>query len=68
MSVRFWESSASDIKDYTQTSENELSSARTWSVSNITCSQKIHRHLEIPKIDSVMSCLPEGIMTYLRGS
>ena len=46
------------IKGYTRTSENNLPSARTWSVNNILCSQKIHRHLEIPKIDSIMSCLP----------
>ena len=43
-----------------------MSSARAWSVNNIRCSEKIHRHLEMPKIDSIMSFLPEGIMTYLR--
>ena len=32
------------------------------------CSQKIHTHLEMPKIDSVISCLPLGIMIYLRVS
>ena len=41
---------------YAQTSENELSSARTGSVKNIKCSQKIHRHLEMPNIDSITSC------------
>ena len=44
------------LKDYTQTLENKLSSARTWSVNIIRCSQKIHRHLEMPKINSIKSC------------
>ena len=55
------------LKEYTQISENKLSTASTWSVNNIRCSEKIHRHLEKPKIDSIMSCLPKGIMTYLWG-
>ena len=57
---------ASHLTDYTETSDNNLSSASPWSVSNIRCSQKIHRHLEMPKIDSIRSCLPWGISTYLR--
>ena len=32
------------LKDYTQTSENKLSLARTWSVNNISFAQKIYRH------------------------
>mgnify|MGYP001804438318 CR=1 FL=1 len=35
------------IKDYTQTSEDKLSSARTLSVNNVRCSQKILRLLDI---------------------
>ena len=33
----------------TETSENKLSLARTWSVNIIRCSQKILGHLEMPK-------------------
>ena len=29
------------VKDYTQTSENKLSSARSWSITIIRCSYKI---------------------------
>ena len=60
----------SKVKDYIQTSENGLSSAGTWTINNIRCSQKTHRLLEMLKIDSIItiSCLPRGIMTYLRGS
>ena len=46
----------------------QSSSARTWYVINMSCSQKIHRHYEMPKLDSIMSCLRWVIMTYLRGS
>ena len=38
------------------------------SVKNIRQSKKIPRHLEMPKIDKMRSCLRKGIMTYLRGS
>ena len=53
------------FKDYTQTSENKLSSARTWSVNIIRCSQKIHRHLEMPKIDSKNELCPFVYMTHM---
>ena len=46
-----------ELKDYTETTENKLSSARTWSVSNIRCCQKIHKHLEMLEINSVTSDL-----------
>ena len=65
LSVFSWHSLISGVgewktlKHYAQTLENKLSSATTW---------KIHRNLEMPKIDSIRSCFPEGIMTLLRGS
>ena len=49
---------------YTQTSENILSSARNWSVPNIRWGQKIHRHLEMPKIIA-LGVFPNVIVTYL---
>ena len=56
------------FKDYAQTSENKLSSARTLYVNYIKCSEKIHKHSKKPKIDSIISCLPWGITTYLQDS
>ena len=54
-------------KNYTQASENKLSSTRAWSVNNIMGSPKIHRLLETPvlwpfKIDytASMSQSPKG--------
>ena len=56
------------LKDYTNTLENNFSSASTWSIKYYRCRQKIHRHLEMPKIYSIVSCHPQGITTYLLGT
>ena len=37
-------------------------------ISNIKCGQKIHGHLDIPKFDSIVSHLPDLIVTYIQGS
>ena len=39
-------------------------------ISNIKCGQKIHGHLhvDIPKIDFIVSYLPDLIVTYIQGS
>ena len=35
--------------------QNELLSARTWSVNNIRCSAKVHRHLDMTKYNGIES-------------
>ena len=37
-------------------------------ISTIKCGQKIHGHLDVPKIDSIVSYLPDLIVTYIQGS
>ena len=46
------------FEDYTQTSENKLSSASTWYVNVIRYRQKFYRYLEMPKNNSSMSYPP----------
>ena len=53
----------SRFEDYTQTSENKLSSTRTWFVNLIRCNQKIHRHLEMPVVPLVN--MAYNVLAYL---
>ena len=37
-------------------------------ISNIKCGQKIHGHLDVLKLDGIVSYLPDLIVTYIQGS